>query len=76
MTAKSRFTRLAALGSVAGVLLLSGAPLRAQEAAPEQERAERPELPPLPSQIPPDEALAAIKRRAKKSLDARRAARR
>ena len=76
MTAKSRLTRLAALGSMASVLLLSGAPLQAQEAAPEQERAERPELPPLTSQIPPEEALAAIKRRAQKILEARRAARR
>ena len=76
MTAKSRLTRLAAIGSMASVLLLSGAPLRAQEAAPERERAERPELPPLTSQIPPEEALAAIKRRAKKILEARRAARR
>jgi len=45
------------------------------EDAPQIERA-RPELPPLTAQISPDEALAAIKRRAKKVLEARRAARR
>lgn len=51
-------------------------PLFAQQEAAEKEIRERPELPPLTAQIPPEEALAAIKRRAKKILEARRAARR
>lgn len=62
---------------IAGVTSLP-APLWAQDATEKEakEVAERPELPPLTSQIPPAEALAAIKRRAKKILEARRAARR
>ncbi|HAM40707.1 MAG: hypothetical protein A3B73_00940 [Omnitrophica WOR_2 bacterium RIFCSPHIGHO2_02_FULL_63_39] len=63
------------LAGLLGILALP-APLFAQEEAEKQEVRERAELPPLTAQIPPEEALAAIKRRAKKILEARRAARR
>lgn len=56
------------------VLSISSGSL-AQEAQ-EKQSTERPELPPLTATISPDEALAAIKRRAQKVLEARRAARR
>lgn len=66
-----------------GLMLLSGtlgAPsLLAAEDTPEKTKAEREEpaeLPPLTASIPPEQALAAIKRRATKILEARRAARR
>lgn len=68
------------VGACALVIILSGwcalpQAVRAQEAA-DKEAPERAELPPLTATIPPDAALAAIKRRAKKILEARRAARR
>ena len=79
MTAKNKVAR----GVLAGSLLLlavSGLtpPVGAAEETQPKEAAERerPDLPPLTAQIPPEEALAAIKRRAKKILEARRAARR
>lgn len=77
MTARSKPASLAVLGSLALLSILVGSPtsLPAQE-APEKERQERPELPPLTATVPPEEALAAIKRRAVKILEARRAARR
>ncbi len=75
MTAKSNLTRLAAVGIVSGLILSGPLPIQAQE-APEREAVERPELPPLTAQISPEQALAAIKRRAMKILEARRAARR
>lgn len=43
---------------------------------PEKERAERAELPPLTATVSPEEALAAIKRRAQKIVEARRRVRR
>jgi hypothetical protein len=55
--------------------MLAGIPLLLAQDATETQR-ERPELPPLTAQISPEEALAAIKRRAQKILEARRAARR
>ena len=57
------------LAGLLGILALP-APLFAQEEAEKQEVRERAELPPLTAQIPPEEALAAIKRRAKKILEA------
>jgi len=77
VTARSRSACLTGIGGSALLTLLFVIPsfLPAQE-APEKEREERPELPPLTATIPPEEALAAIKRRATKILEARRAARR
>lgn len=74
MTARSKPASVAVLASLAFVTILVGSPtsLPAQE-APEKERQE---LPPLTATVPPEEALAAIKRRAMKILEARRAARR
>ena len=76
MTANKRVSGgLAAACSAALLLVLSSAPVVLAQEAQEVER-ERPELPPLTAQIPPEEALAAIKRRAQKILGARREARR
>src|SRR3989338_2800404 len=77
LTARSNSASLTGLGGFAllSILIVSPPSLLAQE-APEKERQERPELPPLTATIPPEEALAAIKRRAMKILEARRAARR
>ena len=62
------------------LLVLAGHPQSLPAAEPtekaEKERTKQPELPPLTATIPPEEALAAIKRRAMKILEARRAARR
>ncbi|MBI2174085.1 MAG: hypothetical protein HYU33_02675 [Candidatus Omnitrophica bacterium] len=82
MTGKSRsFPRLTGYGLAAlMVLTLPTQVLLAQEKAQGDDSTEgvtrRRELPPLTAQIPPEEALAAIKRRAQKILEARRAARR
>ena len=77
MTARSSPTRSLAGGAlaVAAVLLIGPSLLWAQE-APERTERERAELPPLTAAVSPEEALAAIKRRAKKILEARREARR
>jgi len=77
VTANSNRSRIAAVGIVAGLLVLSSQqPVLAQETTEKQERAERHELPPLTATVSPEEALAAIKRRAQKIIEARRAARR
>lgn len=76
MIAKSRLARAVAF---AGLSALAFAFLPSHSAAqdtPEKEVRERPELPPLTAQISPEAALAAIKRRAQKTLQMRRAARR
>ncbi len=75
MTARSSPKRLCAL-TVAVTFVFLGPSVSLAQEAPEKEAAERPELPPLTAQISPEEALAAIKRRAQKILAARRAARR
>src|SRR3989344_3631340 len=77
VTARSNSASLTGLGGFAllSILIVNPPSLLAQE-APEKERQERPELPPLTATVPPEEALAAIKRRAMKILEARRAARR
>lgn len=75
MTASSPLSRFIGAGGAALLLTLGSAPVAVAQEAQEVER-ERPELPPLTAQIPPEEALAAIKRRAQKILEARRAARR
>ncbi|MBI3011752.1 MAG: outer membrane beta-barrel protein [Candidatus Omnitrophica bacterium] len=73
MTAKSKPRGVHRVLAAVTCLLFSSTPaLWAQEP---QER-ERPELPPLTAQVSPEQALAAIKRRAQKILEARRAARR
>ena len=80
MTASSRLVHAAPLVGTALLMVVVGSavPLRAQEAPEkaEKERPERAELPPLTATVPPEEALAAIKRRAQKILAARREARR
>jgi len=65
-------------GGATVVMLVCATPPRSlAQDTPEKETAvERPDLPPLTAQISPEEALAAIKRRAQKILEARRAARR
>ena len=75
--ANSHFIRLLTIGSLVCLMIevASPQPILAQE-VPEKERAERHELPPLTATVSPEEALAAIKRRAQKILEARRAARR
>ena len=75
MTDNSQLVRRV-VGSWLTVVLVGLAiphPVFAQEP---RESKERPELPPLTAQLSPEEALAAIKRRAQKILEARRAARR
>ncbi len=80
MTGSSRPRRLRSLVGVVSFMLAAGSPhsLLAQEAPAnaEKEREERAELPPLTASVPPEQALAAIKRRAMKILEARRAAKR
>ena len=79
MTASGSLARATAIGSLAFlIVLIGGRPqqLVAQETPAKNEAPKRSELPPLTAQISPEEALAAIKRRAQKILDARRAARR
>lgn len=76
MTGSSRLVRWVAGSSLLLFLTLGIVPSLQAAEAPEKERTERLELPPLTASIPPEEALAAIKRRAIKILAARRAARR
>ncbi len=76
MTARNKGARAGLLATLALVSVTTAIPSLAAEEPPEKERAERPELPPLTASIPPEEVLAAIKRRAQKILEARRAARR
>lgn len=78
MTSSRNLARLA-IGAGATVVMAVCAtpPCSLAQEAPEKETAvERAELPPLTAQISTEEALAAIKRRAQKILEARRAARR
>jgi hypothetical protein len=79
VTARSRLARavaFAGLSALTGTMLPSSPAAQDTSAQDAQARPERRELPPLTAQIPPAEALAAIKRRAQKVLEARRAARR
>lgn len=79
MTARSRLARalaFAGLGALTVTMFPSSPAAQNASEQAAQERPERSELPPLTAQIPPEEALAAIKRRAQKVLEARRAARR
>lgn len=76
MTDSSRWVWRVAGSSLTLFLTLGIVPSLQAAEAPEKKPAERLELPPLTTQIPPEEALAAIKRRAIKILAARRAARR
>lgn len=77
MTAKNRLLGTLIASSLAWpVASMVAVPSVVAQEAPEAKERERAELPPLTAQIPPEEALAAIKRRAKKILEARRAARR
>ena len=77
MTASRNSARLISVGSLVCLAVLGGvSPSLLAAEAPEKTAQERPALPPLTAQVPPEEALAAIKRRAQKILAARRAARR
>ena len=76
MTGSSRWVRWVAGSGLTLFLMLGIVPSLHAAEAPEKEQKERLDLPPLTAQIPPEEALAAIKRRAIKILAARRAARR
>lgn len=74
--AKSNAAALGVAACVAAAFLGGGVAAVRAEDAPERQPAERVELPPLTAQISPEQALAAIKRRAQKILEARRTARR
>ncbi len=75
VTAKSRRLRLS--GRVLISVVFLGCPVVFAQQDPDEESVKkRPELPPLTAQVSPEEALAAIKRRAQKILQARREARR
>jgi hypothetical protein len=77
VTGKSKAAPLVASGVLVALAVLAHASPQAwAQDAPEKEAVERPEPPALTTPLPAEEALAAIKRRAKKILEARRAARR
>ena len=76
MTARSNPARLAVWAVLAILMSLGSSPRLSAQEAPEKEAVERPELPPLTATVSPEEALAAIKRRAKKILEAKHRARR
>ena len=76
VSARSNAALRCVAACVAAVFLGGGVPAVSAQEAPEREPAERVDLPPLTAQVSPELALAAIKRRAQKILEARRAARR